>query len=368
MAVEQRLKRLRDLAQERSYDAVVLRNNPDLRWLTGAERVFDFESAHTAFITHEGAQLHTDSRYYNSFLERLGDNTPWVFDQESIAHASWVIQQAKQAKAQTIALEDSIPVSFYQALKRAAEDSSLALNFTFLHGDLVKMRAVKDEEELEIMRAAQAITDAAFTHMCEFIQVGMTEKQVQAELDNFMYTQGADALSFESIVATGANSANPHAMPGQARIEKGSFVLMDYGAALRDYCSDMTRTVVMGQANEKQREIYSIVCEAHEHCSQAIKAGVSTKEVYKLAVKIISDAGYGDNFKHGLGHGVGIEIHELPNLGSGADHILEVGNVVTNEPGIYLPGFGGVRLEDYGVVTEEGFEVFTQSTHELIEL
>ncbi len=365
MAIQDRLSKLRKMAQERSYDAVILRNNADLRWLTGAERVFDSEQAHSAFITADKASLHTDTRYYNSFIERMGEQDLWSFNQDPLSHCSWLIAQAKAAKAQTIALEDSISVAFYEALKRAAEDQSLHLNFVFLHSDLVKMRAVKDAQEIEIMKQAQAITDAAFEHMCGFIQVGMTEKEVQAELEHYMLQKGADGLAFGSIVAAGPNAANPHAVPGSYKLKKGELLLMDYGAAYRDYCSDMTRVVALGEPSAQMREIYDIVREVNEACSRAIKPGIKGEEVHKLACKMIEDAGYGDKFGHGLGHGVGIEIHELPNLGGSSQLVLEPGNVVTNEPGIYLPGVGGVRLEDFGVVSQEGFDIFTQSTHDL---
>lgn len=365
MALLQRVSRLRELAAARHYDAVVVRNNPDLRWLTGAERVFDFETAHTAFITHDELFLHTDSRYFNSFEERMGKESAWRIDQENKSHVEWIVRKAYETGARTIAIEDTLSLAFFSALKRAAEDHALALNFVQMHGDLVVMRAVKDEEELAIMREAQAITDKAFEHMCGYIQLGMTEKQIQTELDNFMYLNGADGLSFGSIVATGANTANPHAMPGQRIVEKGHFVLMDFGAAVRDYCSDMTRTVCMGEPSQQQREIYDIVRATNEACAKLMVPGASCKAIHEHAVKMITEAGYGDKFQHGLGHGVGIEIHELPNFGGRSNTILEVGNVVTNEPGIYLPGIGGVRLEDYGVITEQGIELFTQSTHEL---
>lgn len=365
MASLQRIARLRELASSRRYDAVVLRNNPDLRWLTSAERVFDFETAHTAFITHDALFLHTDSRYFNSFEERMGKNGPWRIDQDDISHVEWIVKKAAETGARVIALEDSLSLAFFSALTRAAQDHSLALSFVQLHGDLVRMRAVKDEEELAIMREAQAITDRAFTHMCEYIQVGMTEKQIQTELDNFMYLNGADGLAFGSIVATGPNTANPHAMPGQRVVEKGQFVLMDFGASVRDYCSDMTRTVCMGQPSAQQREIYDIVRSTNEACAKLMVPGASCREIHEHAVAMIAEAGYGGKFQHGLGHGVGIEIHELPNFGVRSNTVLEIGNVVTNEPGIYLAGIGGVRIEDYGVITEDGIELFTQSTHEL---
>ena len=214
------------------------------------------------------------------------------------------------------------------------------------------------------MRRAQAITDAAFAHMLEFIKPGLTEKEIKLELENYMYAQGADGLAFGTIVASGPNTANPHAIPSDRVVEKGDFVLMDYGARFGDYDSDMTRTVVLGEPTEEQRKIYDLVQRTHEECVRAIHGGVDGKDIHELSVKIISDAGYGDYYGHGLGHGVGIDIHELPNFGR-RSNVVEAGAVITVEPGVYLPGVGGVRLEDYGVVTDDGFEPFTTSPHDL---
>lgn len=214
------------------------------------------------------------------------------------------------------------------------------------------------------MRRAQSITDAAFAHMLEFIKPGLTEKQVRTELENFMFNNGADSLAFGSIVASGPNTANPHAVPSDRVIEKGDFVLMDYGAGYRDYKSDMTRTVCVGEPNEKQLELYALVRRTHEECAAAVHAGVNGKDIFDLSRKIIADAGYGPYYNHGLGHGVGIDIHEMPNFNRRGETVEE-GAVITMEPGVYLPGVGGVRLEDYGLVTADGYEPFTQSSHDL---
>lgn len=366
MSVERRVARLRALMEERGYDAVIIRNNPDLRWLTGAARVFDFETAHTAFVTADGLWLHTDSRYFNSFVTRLGEDGPWNIDMDAVEAPAWCARRIRASRARVVAIEDTVTVSFVDALERELSDASAACLLPRLHGDLVEMRAVKEPDEIEAMRAAQAVTDAAFEHMCGVIRPGLTEMQLRAELDNFMLSNGADALAFDSIVASGPNTANPHALPGPRVVERGDFVLMDYGAGLNDYKSDMTRTVVVGEPSERQRELYDLVRSVHEACAAAAKPGVVGCEIHELAVRLITEAGYGDYFKHGLGHGVGIEIHEEPRFGRTDRHTIVPGNVITIEPGVYLPGFGGVRLEDYGVITEDGFEPFTRSTHELV--
>ncbi len=361
-----RIARLRALMAERGYDAVVVRDEANLRWLTGATGVFDytFEFPHAAFITHDACYLHTDSRYFNSFQENLPAGSPWKVDMDGFDIPGWVAERALETKSRVVAIEDDMQLSFYQGVVRGLEDRSIAASLPQMHGDIRRMRAVKDAEEIELMRHAQSITDAAFRHMLEFIRPGLTEKQIRTELENFMYSNGADGLAFGSIVASGPNTANPHAVPSDRVVERGDFVLMDYGARYRDYNSDMTRTVVLGEPTDKQREIYDLVQRTHEECAAAIHGGIDGSDIHNLSVKIISDAGYGDCYGHGLGHGVGIDIHELPNFGR-RSNIVEAGAVITVEPGVYLPGVGGVRLEDYGLVTEDGYEPFTASPHEL---
>lgn len=362
-----RLARVRALMEERGYDAVVVRDEANLRWLTGAMGVFDYsyEFPHAAFITADGAYLHTDSRYFNSFEENLPAGSPWKLDMVSGGIPAWVAQRAYDTKSRTVAIEDDMQLSFYQGIVRGLEDLSITAALPQMHGDIQLMRAVKDAEEIELMRHAQSITDAAFEHMCSFIKPGLTEKELRTELENFMFSNGADSLAFPSIVASGPNTANPHAIPSDRVVEKGDFVLMDYGAGYRDYRSDMTRTVVVGEPSEKQLELYNLVRATHEACAAAVHAGVDGHDIFMLSRKMIADAGYGDYYDHGLGHGVGIDIHELPNFGR-KSNLIEAGAVITIEPGVYLPGVGGVRLEDYGVVTEDGYEPFTRSTHDLV--
>lgn len=361
-----RVERLRALMAERGYDAVILRNNPDLRWLTGAERTFDDEVAHTAFVTADGRWLHTDSRYANTFRERLGADTPWVIDEQILSAAAWAAERARATRSRVVAVEDTCDLAFFDAFNQAMGELSIACLTPRMHGDICDLRMVKDAEEVELMRHAQSITDAAFTHICGFIKPGMTEQQIRVELENYMFNHGADSLAFGSIIATGANGANPHAQPGETVVKRGDMIVMDYGAGYHDYKSDMTRTVCVGEPTDEQRRVYDVVRQAHEACAAAAKPGCIGSDIQDLAVKVISDAGYGDFFKHGLGHGVGIEIHENPNFGRRWNRPVPEGSVVTVEPGIYLPGNFGVRLEDFGLMTAEGFVPFTQSTHELV--
>ena len=361
-----RVERLRALMAERGWDAVVLRNNPDLRWLTGSERTFDYEIAHTAVVTADGLWLHTDSRYYNTFLERLGADCAWEIDMEVVPPATWAARHVAAARARTVALEDTCELGFFDDFNAACMTCGIACLVARLHGDICNLRMVKDAEEVALMRRAQEVTDEAFAHICEFIQVGQTEQEIRVELENYMLSHGADELSFGTIIASGPNGANPHAQPGERRVAEGDLIVMDYGAGYHDYHSDMTRTVCVGEPSSEQRAVYDVVRRAHEACAEAIHAGVIGRDVHQVAVKVISEAGYGEFFGHGLGHGVGLEIHENPNFNTRWDRPVPEGSVVTVEPGIYLPGRFGIRLEDFGLVTADGFEPFTASTHDLV--
>ncbi|MGI6755669.1 MAG: M24 family metallopeptidase [Atopobiaceae bacterium] len=361
----QRVERFREIMRERGYNAAILRNNPDLRWLTTAERTFDDEVAHTAFITLDGLWLHTDSRYYGTLVSRLGDKSPWQLDMDVVNPEWWAAQMVKRTHSHVVAVEDSWTLGFYEAFERELASASLACLLPRLHGDIETLRIVKDAEEIELMRHAQSITDAAFEHIVGYIKAGMTEMQIKNELESFMFAHGADALSFGTIVAAGPNGANPHAQPSDYVVQAGDFITMDYGAGYGDYHSDMTRTVCVGEPSDEQRRVYDTVLLANETIRKEARAHLIGKDVHMRAVEIISDAGYGDYFKHGLGHGVGIQIHEKPFFNRTYEEEIPAGSVVTDEPGIYLPGKFGVRIEDFGVVDEDGYHIFTASPHEL---
>lgn len=364
-----RVARLRDLMAERGYDAVVLRNNPDLRWLTGAERVFDDEVAHTAFITSDSLWLHTDSRYFGMFEAKLGPDTPWKLDMEIVDAPLWTARRIAESRSRVVAIEDTVDLAFYDGLQTELGRASVAALLPRLHGDIAaRLRAVKDAEELALLRRAQEITDDAFEHIVGFIKAGMTELDVRVELDNYMLSHGAENVSFETIIAAGPNGANPHARPSEYVIQQGDFIVMDYGACYHDYHADMTRTVCVGEPTEEQQHVYDVVRHTNETVQAAIHPGVVGRDIHNLAVDEITRAGYGDYFKHGLGHGVGVEIHECPNFGRRAAEVIPAGAVITDEPGIYLPGKFGVRIEDCGLIDEDGYHPFSRITHDLVRV
>jgi len=260
--------------------------------------------------------------------------------------------------------KDHVSVAYYEKLSEGLPGIELA----GLEDKIIELRAVKEAEEIEVLAQAAAIADKAFAHILGFLRPGLTERQVALELERYMQDLGADGASFEIIVASGPRSAMPHGVASERVLGNNEFVKMDFGCVYKGYCSDMTRTVVLGKADDKQKEIYNIVLAAQEAALAGLRAGITGKEADALARDVIEGKGYGENFGHGLGHGVGLAIHELPRASRLSDKPLPANSVVTVEPGVYLPGWGGVRIEDMVVVLEEGIRNLTSSPKELIEI
>ena len=236
-------------------------------------------------------------------------------------------------------------------------------------GDVVEeLRMLKTPEELVLLRKASQIGDQAFSHMLDFIKPGLTEKEIGIELEFTMRKLGAEGLSFESIIASGVNGARPHARPTDKPIRQGELLTMDFGCIYQGYCSDMTRTVAIGEVSDQLKEIYEITLKAHLESLAALKPGLTGAAVDTVARDIITEAGYGQYFGHSLGHSVGLEVHEAPYLGQRETRTLKANMLETIEPGIYLPGIGGVRIEDLAVLTETGAESLVTSEKKLIIL
>ena len=231
-----------------------------------------------------------------------------------------------------------------------------------------KIREVKDASEIKIIRQAIEIADQAFEHILTFIKPGITEIQVANELDFYMRSLGASGVSFDTIVASGVRSSMPHGVASQKVIESGDLITLDFGCYYEGYVSDMTRTIALGTIDPKLKEIYEIVLRANEIVNENTKAGITGKQMDALARDYITQKGYGDDFGHSTGHGIGLDIHEGPSISFRNEEPLVVNNIVTNEPGIYLAGLGGVRIEDDLLIQEGGVEILNHSPKELIIL
>jgi Xaa-Pro aminopeptidase len=405
--VEQRLRRLSATLDAKDIDVYLAGRTADIRWLTGFSGVFDEEQAHLALIAsnrgdtcdasgaddggatdgaNDGyvagvAMLHlfTDTRY-SAALRQLDVENRWKIFDERRPRFSYVVEslaaelskgslwRTREDKGSVrIGIESDLRLDSYRALCRALEEQGdFAFELVELSQFISELRSIKDVQEIEALKAAQSITDCALTHMLGYLRPGLTEREAAIELEFFMRKAGADGLAFPSIVASGSNSAVPHAVPGKRVLEYGDFVLMDFGARLNDYRSDMTRTVVLGRASERQKAMYAAALAAQTAVIEVLGPNMSGLEAQSIADTVIAEHGFEGRLIHSLGHGVGIDIHELPVLAPKVETKLEVGQVVTVEPGVYIDGIGGVRIEDFGVITEHGFEDFTQSPKELL--
>ncbi|MFP5113565.1 M24 family metallopeptidase [Bacillaceae bacterium C204] len=275
-----------------------------------------------------------------------------------------VAVQAKKLGIQKLGFEEDFLT--YSSFK--LYDKEMEAELVPISGVIEKLRLIKTDSELKILKVAADIADAAFKHILDFISPGKTELEVSNELEFFMRKAGATSSSFDTIVASGHRSALPHGVASDKVIEAGDIVTMDYGCYYNGYVSDITRTVAVGEPNAKLKEIYDIVLEAQLRGMAGIKPGLTGKEADTITRDYITEKGYGEFFGHSTGHGIGLEIHEGPGLSMKSDVVLEPGMVVTCEPGIYIPGLGGVRIEDDTLITKDHNEALTHSTKELIIL
>lgn len=362
-AFDQRLARVRDVLAQCGLDACYIRDLSNIKWLTGFTGVFDDEPAHAMIVTPDEVWLHTDSRYVAA-AEAAAKGGPVRVSSAPGTHAKFLLDIVPDGAR--VAHEDMLTLREFHQLEQTINESETAIELVEQSRLIEDMRQVKSAEEVELMRKAQQITDDAFAYIVSYIKPGMSEAQVQRALDTFMFEAGADGLAFPTIVATGDHAASPHAIPGERIIQPGDAIVIDFGARYGGYCSDMTRTVFIGRPTEKMRAAWDAIREANERCEAAVQAGKTGAQIHELAEQILSDHGFAKKMGHGLGHSLGIDIHEDPSLSPRNTESLPKGAVVTVEPGIYLPGEFGMRLEDFGVVTETGFQVLTQSTHDMV--
>ena len=323
----------------------------------GAE--FDIAEG-AAVVTRNGCRYFTDSRYIESAQNNLKGFE--VLDVAGVGYFKRINDAIADFDVQELGYEeDYLTVAEFMGYEK-----HLNAKLTPMNARINGFRGVKEEWELALMRKAQEITDKAFAEVLTRIKAGMTELELQAELIYCMYKNGATGLAFDPIVVSGPNTSLPHGVACERVIREGDFITMDFGASYMGYCSDMTRTVAVGYATEEMKKVYATVLEAQLAALAVSKAGIPGQEIDGAARKVISDAGYGEYFGHGYGHSLGLEIHENPSPNARNTEPMPVGAVASAEPGIYLPGKFGVRIEDTCVYLEDGIEILTHSPKELI--
>jgi Xaa-Pro aminopeptidase len=358
-----RIGQLRRRLTRAALSGLVITHLPDLRYLSG----FTGSSAALA-VTRRSARLFTDGRYIAQSAEEVTDaQVEIVSGPPSVAAVQWL---AAQPGSETAGFDPAYTTVAELTRWRAALPARLRRAFlTELPAPMVEpLRMVKDEDELAVMVEAALLGCKLFDHILEFIRPGLIEIEVAAELEHQARLLGAEGMSFETIVASGVRSALPHGKASSAKLPRRGFITMDFGVILKGYCSDMTRTVYMGTPKADERSAYQAVLEAQETAVAAVAAGVSCGEVDEAARGVLRRAGLAEAFTHSTGHGVGLEIHESPRVGAGQTTKLQSGMVVTIEPGVYLAGQFGIRIEDMVAVTRTGGQVLTPAPKALIEL
>ncbi|ATW25180.1 M24 family metallopeptidase [Candidatus Formimonas warabiya] len=356
----ERIDRVIKSMEDHGVDSLLIMKDANLRYVshfTGSESYL--------IITAKKKILITDSRY----TEQAEQECPG-FEIVRYRHPFPSLEETLKTMVSRLHItrlgfeKDYLTFDGYENISHALPD----LEFVPTLGIVESVRSIKDPHEIDFMKRAAHIADMAFTNILKYVHIGITEKDIETELEYVMKRQGAFSTAFPTIVASGPRSSLPHGVPSQRQIQYGDLITLDFGALYEGYRSDMTRTVAMGKADAKQKQIYDLVLYAQKEGVQAISAGIKASQVDHRVRNIIKEAGYGEFFSHGLGHGVGLEIHEAPSLNSRNEEILVSGNVVTVEPGIYLPNWGGVRIEDTVLVTERGCEVLTHAPKELMIL
>ena len=353
------IAKLQAALRENGLDALLITDEKNQRYAAG----FPFTDGYV-LVTRERAWLITDSRYIEAAELAAPDCvTVQMYDRGHSA-LSLVKAALKEAGAANLGGEEGkLCHKEYIGLQK-----ELGMELRPAQEMIAALRSSKSEEEIASMRKAQEISEAALEEVLHIIKPGMTEREVAAELVYRMLRHGSEGNSFDPIVVTGAKTSMPHGVPGDEVIKAGDFITMDFGSLKDGYCSDMTRTVAVGSASEEMRNVYAVVLEAQLAGIAAARAGVTGREIDGAARQVIENAGYGEYFGHGFGHSLGLDIHEAPNANPRGETPMPDGAVISAEPGIYLPGRFGVRIEDVMVLRPHGAEVITKAPKELIIL
>jgi Xaa-Pro aminopeptidase len=358
-----RIEALRGLMESDEVDAALISDTANMRYLTGFERVFDGSVHAAAVVGRDYLRFYTDPRYVEA-ATAAAEGTGWDVSCHSDELFVRVCDDLAASGAETIAMESSVPHARF-VLVSDRFSGRVVVSDRWVE----RLRVVKDAAELDACERAAALTDAAFGHVLGILRPGLREIDVSLALEVFMRSNGSEGLAFEPIVASGPNSSRPHAGVTGRVIEAGDLLTMDFGARVDGYCADLTRTVVVGaNATERQREVYDAVLAANLAGIGAVRAGVPARDVDAAARDLLAGMRLAEHFGHALGHGVGLEVHEEPRVSRTSDEILRTGSVVTIEPGVYLAGRLGVRIEDLVAVEESGARLLSHAPKDLIEI
>lgn len=379
--ISKRLKNIRNYLEEKGLECFMVSQADNRRYLSGFTG-----SAGALFVSRQRAILATDFRYVEQskiqaplfeIVMTKGDTANWLpglvsslninsmgFEAEDIPYASVIqIVDAMSKGYGEVNIKGEGTNSYIELVDSKTEGRSFKIVPT--QAVIVGIRAKKDSHEMKLIRQAVSLTDEAFAHLPGFLRPGLSEKAVAWELEKFMRDKGSESMPFDIIVASGPNAALPHHHPSERLIQAGEPIIVDMGAKIDGYASDLTRTFCMGTPDETYKKVYGITLLAQQNAIDNVKSGTTGGQVDALARSIIEEAGYGDKFGHGLGHGVGGAVHEDPRLGPGAQSPVETDMAFTIEPGIYLPGWGGVRIEDDVYLTTDGPEILSHSSRSM---
>ncbi len=362
MNADARLAAVRLRLSESEPDAFLVTGVHNIIYVTGFDGVFDEDASAVCLVTPDVARVYTDSRYVEA-ARTAAVGTQWTLSLSSGSLDAHVAAEIADEGIDALGFESALSCGRHRKLSERS-GARLVLTERWVE----ELREVKEPAELERIAQAAALTDRAFDHILGVLAPGMTETEVAVELESFMRLNGSEGVAFPSIVASGPNSSRPHATVTGRRIDHGDPVTLDFGARIGGYCADMTRTVVVGTATDEFREVYEVVRSANTIGVETVRGGLSGAAIDGTAREAIGDAGFGEHFGHGLGHGVGLEVHELPSVGPRGSRPVPPGAVVTIEPGVYLEGRFGVRIEDLVVVESDGCHVLTTSPRGLIEV
>ncbi len=353
-----RINKVQKKIKQEKLDALLVTTRTNVRYLSGYNG-----SNGMLVITPSQSFFLTDFRYWEQAKKQV-KGSKIIFGERDLFDDLPKLAVLKSRRIKLGFEPENISFTLHQRLKKLLPEALLVPTEKFVEF----LMMIKDKEELENIKKAVQITDRVFSQILNFIQPGITEQDLASEIEYMMKKDGAEGPAFDTIVASGIRSALPHGRASQKKIKKGEFVTFDMGALVDGYCADMTRTIVIGKAKPRQKKVYQLVLKAQKKAISSARAGLRCDKLDKVARDVIKKAGFGKYFGHGLGHGIGLLVHDLPKLTTKSTEVLMPGMVVTVEPGVYIPNWGGVRIEDDVIITKKGCEVLNRSPKNLLEI